>query len=298
MDTSREAFLFSYFTGEGEDGLHLATSRNGLEWTPLNDGKSYLTPQVGSKVMRDPCLVRGPDGTFHLVWTTGWWDKGIGIAHTRDLRTWSEQTFVAVMEHEPAARNAWAPEIFYDASRRRFLIYWSTTIPGRFPGTDPAGDLHDGRQLNHRLYYVTTTDFETFSPTHLLYDGGFNVIDGTIVAVDGRFAMIVKDETKVPVARKHLRVTFAQRPDGPWGAAGPPFTPDWVEGPSALKVDDGWIVYFDEYTRKRYGAMKTADFERWLDVSASIRFPAGARHGSALAVPEEVITSLLQGAAR
>jgi len=21
---------------------------------------------------------RGPDGMFHLVWTTGWWDKGIG----------------------------------------------------------------------------------------------------------------------------------------------------------------------------------------------------------------------------
>ena len=35
--------------------------------------------------MRDPCLVAGPDGQFHLVWTTGWWDKGIGIAH---CRTW------------------------------------------------------------------------------------------------------------------------------------------------------------------------------------------------------------------
>jgi hypothetical protein len=37
------AFLFSYFTGNGEDGLHLAESADGLAWTPLADGKSFCS---------------------------------------------------------------------------------------------------------------------------------------------------------------------------------------------------------------------------------------------------------------
>lgn len=38
--------------------------------------------------MRDPCLAEGPDGTFHLVWSSGWTaEKGkiIGYAHSKNL---------------------------------------------------------------------------------------------------------------------------------------------------------------------------------------------------------------------
>ena len=83
------AYLFSYFRGNGETGLHLAYSNDGLKWTALKDGQSFLKPQVGGKLMRDPSIAQGPDGTFHMVWTTGWWDKGIGIAHSKDLILWS-----------------------------------------------------------------------------------------------------------------------------------------------------------------------------------------------------------------
>ena len=62
--------------------------------------------------------------------------------------------------------------------------------------------------------------------------------------------MVVKDETRWPVPKKHLRMAFASAPDGPWSAAGPAFTRDWVEGPTALKVGETWMVYFDEYTQK------------------------------------------------
>ncbi len=291
-EAQQGVFLFSYFTGEGEDGLHLAISEDGLTWRPLDGGRSFLRPSVGSKVMRDPHLYLGPDGVFHLVWTTGWWDQGFGLAHSRDLRTWSDQRFVPAMRHEPTAKNTWAPELFYDRSKSRYQIFWASTIPGRFPSTDAAGDLHDSRQLNHRLYYTTTTDFETFAPTALFYDGGFNVIDGTIVDMGSRFAMILKDETREPVARKHLRVAFADSPAGPWGPAGPAFTPDWVEGPSAIRIGDRWIVYYDEYTRQRYGAMRTRDFQQWDDVSSLVRLPEDARHGSALEVPKAVADAL------
>ncbi|HEY8535035.1 MAG TPA: glycoside hydrolase family 43 protein [Vicinamibacterales bacterium] len=285
-------YLFSYFTGEGEDGLHLAWSADGLSWHDVDGGAPLLHPEVGSRVMRDPHLSLGADGLFRLVWTTGWWDRGFGYAESRDLRAWSPQRFVPVMAHEPGACNTWAPEIFHDRRSGRCLIVWATTIPGRFPETDLSGDLHDGRQLNHRLYGTTTTDFVHFTPATLFYDGGFNVIDGTLVDLGDRVVLIVKDETGAPTPRKHLRVAFAPEPGGPWTPAGPAFTAAWVEGPSAVRLGDAWMVYYDEYTRGRYGAVRTRDFLTWEDMSAQVRMPPGARHGTVLDVPPGAVTAL------
>lgn len=64
-------WLFTSFRGNGEDGLHLAYSRDGYRWTALKNDQSFLTPTIGTKLMRDPSLIQGPDGMFHLVWTTG-----------------------------------------------------------------------------------------------------------------------------------------------------------------------------------------------------------------------------------
>jgi hypothetical protein len=38
---SRSNYLFAYFKNDGEDGLHLAWSRDGLKWQPLNEDRSY-----------------------------------------------------------------------------------------------------------------------------------------------------------------------------------------------------------------------------------------------------------------
>ena len=76
-----KAYIFSYFMGNGEDGLHLAVSEDGHNWEALNEGKSILPPLVGeSCLMRDPCITTGPDGTFHMVWTTSWSGNTIGYA--------------------------------------------------------------------------------------------------------------------------------------------------------------------------------------------------------------------------
>ena len=229
-------YLFSYFTGNGEDGLHLVYSYDGLKWQKLKNGQSFLTPQVGSKLMRDPSICTGPDGTFHLVWSSGWWDKGFGIAHSKDLIHWSEQTWLEVMKHEPDAMNCWAPEIYYDDATREYLIFWSTTIPGRFPETDTQTD--DGRTRNHRIYCVTTSDFETYTEPRLFYDGGFNAIDAMIVKDSNTYVMFVKDETFEPVNKKNIRIAIADKAEGPYSPASKPFSPDWVEGPTAIKIGD------------------------------------------------------------
>ena len=157
------AYLFSYFINDSRDGLHLAYSLDGLTWTPLNHGKSFLIPTVGKdRLMRDPSICQAPDGTFHMVWTSSWTDRIIGYASSPDLIHWSEQRSIPVMMHEPAAHNCWAPELFYDEPSQTYYIFWATTIPGRHKEV-PVIESEKG--LNHRIYYVTTKDFNTFSET-------------------------------------------------------------------------------------------------------------------------------------
>ena len=55
---------------------------------------------------------------------------------------------------------------------------------------------------NNRIYATTTTDFGTFTPTRLLYDGGFNVIDATLAENGREWLMFVKNETLTPRPEK------------------------------------------------------------------------------------------------
>lgn len=291
---AEEFYVFTSFRGNGEDGLHLALSTNGYQWQALNGDRSFLKPEIGGyKLMRDPCLAAGPDGTFHMVWTSGWTtDKGqvIGYASSKDLIHWSPQRAIKLMENEPTTRNLWAPEIFYDRAAKRWLVFWSSTIPGRFPDTDSTGD----DKYNHRVYAVTTPDFETFSPSGLFFDPGFNVIDATLLAAEGKFYLVFKDERKNPV-KKNLRYAIADKPDGPFGPPSEPFTGDWVEGPSAIKIKDEYLVYFDHYTNPHYyGAVRSKDLKHWEDCSKEMRFPLGHRHGTVVRISENVARGLLE----
>ncbi len=290
-------YLFTYFTGNGEDGLHLAYSRDGLAWKTLNDGRSLLTPEVGAdRLMRDPCVIRGPEGRFHMVWTVSWKEKGIGYAHSKDLIHWSPQQYIPVMEHEPLAKNTWAPELYYDAATRQYLIFWATTIPGRFPDTDNqsnSGPPQPGN--NHRMYYVTTRDFDTVSDTKLFYDHGFNVIDATLIKTDDRYVLFLKDETNKPFTpQKNIKMAFSDKAAGPYSAASAPITGDyWCEGPTVLKIGDSWIVYFDKYRQHHYGAVQSRDLKNWVDISDQITHPKDMRHGTVIEVTGEILDGLL-----
>ena len=282
--------VFSYFIGNGEDGLHLAWSEDGLEWTALRAGKSCLAPTVGKdRLMRDPSIVQGPDGTFHMVWTSSWTDRIVGYAHSKDLIEWSPQRAIPVMMHEPEARNSWAPELFFDRASGEFWIIWSTTIRGRF--ADTAGSSES--DYNHRMYSTTTRDFESFTPTKLFFDPGYDVIDGFLATEGKRYLLFYKDERKFPEAKKDILLATSESLAGPWKVPTKPISPrNWVEGPSVVRIDDDWIVYFDAYTRHRYEAVRSNDLETWTDITDRIRFPEGARHGTVLKVSRNVLDTL------
>lgn len=291
-----EAYLFAYFRGE-RDGLHLATSDDGLKWTALNNNESILRPTVGKdRLMRDPSIAQGPDGTFHLVWTSSWHDRIIGYASSKDLIHWSDQRAIPVMLHEPTARNCWAPELTYDDETGDFYIYWATTIPGRHAPIAGMDQKENG--LNHRIYLTTTKDFTTFTPTRLWFNPAFSAIDAAVVRAPraGRkWMMVVKNENHTP-PEKNLRVTFADHlADGFPTDVSKPINPgpDWVEGPSPLVVGDAIFVYYDVYGQHRYGVVASTDGGRtWQDRSRELKLPGGIRHGTAFAVKRAVVDAL------
>ena len=302
--------MFCYFLGNG-DGLHLAGSADGLAFTAIGGaGKIFLVPTVGvnpdgttkdNHLMRDPCIRQGADGMYHLVWTTGWYQQGFGVASSPDLTHWSEQQFVEVWKNEPKAVNTWAPELFFDDQKNQWMVFWATTMPGKFSETEPKAEgdrttingVNVG--LNHRIYYTTTKDFKTWAEAKLLYDPGFICIDATIAKrPDGKYMMVLKDETKVPVAQKNLHMAVAESPEGPWGKASASISPAglWVEGPTVNRVNDAWYVFYDAYTTRKYGAIKTVDFEKWEEVPGAFSVPMGSRHGTVFAVEAGVVERL------
>lgn len=285
-----DAYLFSYFTGNGEDGLHIAYSRDGLVWEPVNGGKSLLTPRLSKdKLMRDPCVIRGGDGLFHMVWTISWEEKGIGYASSPDLIHWSEQTLIPVFEGVDGVRNCWAPEITYDEANQEYMIYWASTIEGRFTETAEAQE----NNLCHRIYAVTTKDFKNFSDTFLLYDYGFNVIDASIHYREGKYIMFLKDETLTP-PQKNIRIAYADKLTGPYSEPSAPITGDyWAEGPTFLDLGSKYYLYFDRYMEGRFGVVRSTDMKVWEDISDSLKMPEGIRHGSVLKVTGKELDRLL-----
>ena len=280
-----EVYLFTTFRGNGEDGLRFAYSFDGLKW--VNVPGSFLKALVGdSKLMRDPSLLRGPDGTFHLVWTTGWRkDQGFGHSSSADLVHWAPQQFVPVMQHEPSSVNVWAPELFYDDREEQYIICWASTIPGRFP------DYQEDHDNNHRMYYTTTKDFKTFAPTKLFLDPDFSVIDCKIVEREDDYVLVLKDNTRPEL---NLRVAFGTSPLGPWESISPPFTRQFTEGPTVLKLGDQWVIYYDAYRDYTYGAVSTTDFKNFTDFDDQVSFPSGHKHGTAIKITRKELAYLIR----
>lgn len=289
----KDVYLFSYFVDNGEDGLHLAYSYDGLKWDKLQNGKSFLKPEIGKdKLMRDPSIVQSKDGTFHMVWTTGWWDQTIGVSSSKDLIEWTEQRCIPVMTHEPTTRNTWAPEVFYDGKDDLYYIIWASTVPDKHSAVE-ASESEQGS--NHRQYYVTTRDFTDFSETKMFFDPDFSVIDGAIVEFKDLYWFILKNENSAP-AEKNLRTTYTKNlKDGfPTNVSDNISGNDWAEGPSPLVLGEYLYVYFDKYMAGKYGGIRSKDGKVWEDVSETISFPEGVRHGTAFKVKESVLNLLLE----
>ena len=317
--SAQDAYIFTSFHEPSTDGLRYLYSYDGLQWDTIPG--VWMKPEVGNKecyidafthetvipkfapdngCLRDPSIVQGPDGTFHLVWTSQWYgSRGFGYAHSKDLIHWSRQIEIPVMA-EHATNNVWAPELFYDDELKTYFIIWSSMI-------NPS-DKTDADKLGtnscHRMWYTTTKDWEHFAPAKPYYDPGFNSIDGYLLKrASHDYVLVVKDNRKPGFS--NLFCAFSDSPYGPFHTADnapmgqtptTTFGRTFSEGPCAVKLGKEWIIYYDQYHPQEFGAVTTTDFRTFTPIPERIKVPAEHKHGTIVKVSRAILDNLLKAA--
>jgi hypothetical protein len=168
------AYVMAYFTESPQMlaanyGLHLAVSRDGLNWTPLNQNNPVVTPTAGTLGLRDPFVFRKQDGTFVVLATDL---RGTDFSQNNQfLHLWDSTDLTAFTGYRRVrmhtlATHTWAPTAFWDAARGQYGIVYSA---------------NNGRDVFLVNY---TTDFRTVSAPQVYFSPAFGVLDGDIV-VDG-----------------------------------------------------------------------------------------------------------------
>ncbi|MDH2425306.1 glycoside hydrolase family 43 protein [Sphaerisporangium sp. TRM90804] len=181
-------YLMAHFTGESANGeqIYLAHSDDGLRWTELNNGGVVLRSTLGTRGVRDPALIRSPAGDrYWIVATdlriasgTSWNDAAnrgstsLVVWESRDLVNWSAPWLINVAGGIPGAGNAWAPEAIYNSATGDYVLYWATN------------SARNG-VTKHRIWYVRTSDFRSFTAPQLYIErgGSQGLIDTQIIEV-------------------------------------------------------------------------------------------------------------------
>ena len=66
------------------------------------------------------------------------------------------------------------------------------------------------------------------------------------------------------------------------------------EGPSAIKVDDTYYVFYDHHGEEAYyGVVRSRDLANWEDVTELFRFPPASKHGHVFRVRRGAVPQLI-----
>jgi pectinesterase len=261
------------------EGLRFAYSTDGIRWSASGGARLAIAG------MQEPSLLRARDGNFHVVWSSGArGDKGFSYASSQDLITWTPPRRIEIMAKQNALDVVW-PRLYYDADRGQFIVTWASTM-----AANSIQAFQEEVDINPRIWYATTSDFQSFSDPKLLFDPNYASKDGLILKDVKMFALLHTDNT-IPMHR--LRVAFGETPLGPWGPSRDAFTEKFVENPAAIQLGGEWWIYDTNSQTGVTGLMKTRDFWTFTD-SATIHFAEGLRMTGVLEVPRSVIDKLIK----
>ena len=263
--------LFTSFRGNGEDGLHLAWSKDGYTWTPLKDDKPLLRPEVGGEP--DARSADPPGAGRHLPHGL---DDGLEQARHRLRQLEGPDPLV---EAEAAGRDAERAAGPQRLGAGTLLRLGRQAIHDLLGLDDPrpfSRDGQDGRQTATTTACTSPSraDFERLAPAKLFYDPGFNVIDATIVQDGKRFVMFLKDETRASAGQEPAAWPRPRRRPAP--TARRPADHGQVLGRRSdcdQAGRDVVRVLRPLSTERRYGLVTSKDLVHWDEESDKVRFP-------------------------
>lgn len=273
------AYLLVYFN-DPTHSLFFATSPDGYEFTAINDAKPIIAGDTiaQQRGIRDPHILRGPDGAFYLCMTDlhvfgqeagirntrwergdeyGWGNnRNLVLMKSYDLIHWTH-SIVNVAELFPDKFGdigcAWAPETTYDPASGRIMIYFT---------------MRHRNGPTRMFYSFADADFTTLTEEpKLLFDypnEKTQVLDADIIQLpDGRWCMSY-------VAQENpsgIKIAMADAITGPYE-----YQPEWVdaepkscEAPNIWKRigQDKWVVMYDCFriNPHNFGFVETSDFK-------------------------------------
>lgn len=197
-------YLFAYFPYANikDERIYFGISQDGLNFSALNDGKFILESTLGTHGLRDPFIIRSPEGDrFYLIATdltvagldqngTHYpgqnWDQNqthgsqkIMVWESTDLINWSEQRECKVAADDAGC--TWAPEAYWDDSTGQYVVFWASKT-----SVDNYG--------KQRVFYATTRDFYTFSEAQVWIEAPGSVIDTTVIKAGEYYYRYTKNE--------------------------------------------------------------------------------------------------------
>jgi hypothetical protein len=252
-------YVMVHFTGEGATNqqMYLSHSTDGLHWNDLNGGGMVLRSTVGTKGVRDPALVRSPDGSKYWIIATDLcigcgqdWagsinngSRNLVVWESTDLVTWSQPRLLNVAGAIPDGRNAWAPEAIWNPETNDYVLYWATNVPVN-------------GVKKHRIYYARTSDFRTITTPqpYIERPGTQEIIDTQIVEVPSgvgsyRYVRASGDGQITLEGSNSILGTWTHLGN----LSGIGLTGSQVEGPLWMKFNgtNKWAVYVDQYASGR-----------------------------------------------
>ncbi|WP_151475365.1 glycoside hydrolase family 43 protein [Streptomyces albicerus] len=289
-------YLMTHFIGEGSTGqqIYFSHSTDGLNWSDLNGGGMALRSTVGTRGVRDPALVRSPNGDKYWIIATDLcidcgqtWSQSINdgsrnlvVWESTDLVTWSQPWLLNVAGAIPDGRNAWAPEAIWDPASNAYVLYWATNKP-----------LNGATK--HRIYYARTSDFRSITTPQVYIErpGTQEIIDTQIVEMPSgvgnyRYVRASGDGQITLEGSNSILGTWTNLGN----LSGIGLTGSQVEGPMWMKFRDRneWTLYLDQYATSRgYMPVTTTN----PSASGTYKLPASGsynlggtkkRHGSIL----------------
>jgi hypothetical protein len=329
-------YLFAYFTGTEQkvtdEQIYFATSNDGDNWTDTRpDAQPVLSSVIGDRGVRDPYLVRSPEGdTFYLIATDlsiyyrGGWGNAqatttgsmdLVVWKSNDLVHWSAPQLTDVASGIPGAGMAWAPEAFWDATKKQYVVYWATTSPATNELADPANPDPTN------IYYATTRDFVTFSTPVKWIDRTRSIIDTTMIKV-GDWYYRASGDGQITIERSKDLYAITTSPTAPayvddyhWSLVGTlatifnnsAYSGAQLEGPEFFEYNEDdrqqptvplWGLMADQYARGagylpfRTTNIADATTNSWT-AATDVNFgELKKRHGTILSVTAEELAAI------
>lgn len=291
-------YLFAYFEGGGDkkqqEQLRFAVSEDAKNWYALNRNR----PVVGSDSIsesggiRDPHILRGPDGAYYIVATdmntakNGWKENpGIVMLRSADLVNWTHAK-VNLGKDWPAFSDAywvWAPQTIYDRKARKMMVYFTLQR------------TKDNRKSLVTYCAYANKDFTGFEhEPRKLFSAKYGSIDNDIVEANGTFHLFYKGNIKDAQGKEvknGIQQATSKSLKGPWKEDfkfldAYADTRTGVEGSSVFKLNgrNEYVLMYDLYSSGRYEYQTSADLVHFSSKPQAFNKDFFPRHGSVVGV--------------